>query len=131
MRLGLGLGFGRNGGAGYYILLGSVYGGSFNETTGLSGVIGTATTNISGTITWSIVAGSDARISVNSSTGAVSTSSAILSGDSAAFTVRATNGTIAIEFPFTAVGVAASARILLESSGALLLESGSYVLLEA
>lgn len=130
MRLGLGLGFGRNGGAGYYILLGSVYGGSFNETTGLSGVIGTATTNISGTITWSIVAGSDARISVNSSTGAVSTSSAILSGDSAAFTVRATNGTVAIEFPFIAVGTAASSSVLREDGGYVLRVDGGRILRE-
>lgn len=104
MRLGLGLGFGRAGGSGFYILLGGVYGGAFNETTGTSGVIGTATTNLSGSLTWSILGGGDARISINSSTGAVSTSSAIYTGDSAAFTVQVTNGTLTIGFPFTATG---------------------------
>lgn len=105
MKLGLGFGLGGSGGAsGYYIAINGAAGGSFNETTGVAGVIGTATSNIGGTITWSIVAGSDARISINSSTGAVSTSGAIFSGDSAAFTVRANNGTRALEFPFTAVG---------------------------
>lgn len=104
MKLGLGLGFGRNGGSGFWILLGGAYGGSFNETTGTAGVIGTATTNLSGTLTWSIVAGGDADISINSSTGAVSSARAIYSGDSAAFTVQVTNGTLTIGFPFTATG---------------------------
>jgi len=132
LRLGLSLGLSGRNSSGFYILLGGTTGGSFNETTGLSGVIGTATSNIGGTITWSIVAGSDARISINSSTGAVSTSAAILSGDSAAFTVRADNGTRAIEFPFTAVGtVAEGSKLLLEGTGGVLLESGSYILLEA
>ena len=90
--------------SGYYIALAGVYGGSFNETTGTSGVIGTATSNLTGTLTWSIQAGGDARISINSSTGAVSTSSAIYTSDSAAFTVVVSNGTISIGFPFTAVG---------------------------
>lgn len=113
--------------------------GVFDETTGLAGTIATASTDLpdlgSG-FTWSVVAGSDARIGVVSadpgqgSTMGVTASSGIYSGDSADFILRVTNGTIAIEFPFTAVGTAASARILLESSGALLLESGSYVLLE-
>lgn len=114
MRLGLGLGFGRNSGSGYWILLGGVYGGAFNETTGTSGVIGTATTNlpdIGAGLTWSIVAGGDADISVNSSTGAVSSARAIYDGDSAAFSVRVENGTVgvdpgaeAVEFAFTATG---------------------------
>jgi len=133
MKLGLGLGFGRNGGSGFWILLGGAYGGSFNETVGTTGIIGTATSNMTGTLTWSIVAGGDARISINSSTGAVSTSSAIYIGDSAAFTVQVTNGTLTIGFPFTATGtVSASQRITLESgTGALLLENGSYLLKEA
>lgn len=89
---------------GYYILLAGVYGGSFNETTGTSGVIGTATSNLTGSLTWSILGGGDARISINSSTGAVSTSSAIYSGNTAVFTVQVTNGTLTIGFPFTATG---------------------------
>ena len=105
MKLGLGLGFGRNGGSGFWILLGGAYGGSFNETVGTTGVIGTATSNMTGTLTWSIVAGGDARISINSSTGAVSTSTTIYSGSDAAFTVQVTNGTLTIGFPFTAVGI--------------------------
>ena len=88
--------------------MGGSYGGSFNETTGTSGVIGTATTNLSGTLTWSIVAGGDADISINSSTGAVSSARAIYSGDSAAFTVQVTNGTLTIGFPFTATGTVVS-----------------------
>ena len=113
MRLGLGLGFGRNSGSGYWILLGGSYGGSFNETTGTAGVIGTATTNLGGSLTWSIVAGGDARISINSSTGAVSTSTAIYSGDSAAFTVQVTNGTLTVGFAFTATGTVAEPSLLL------------------
>lgn len=105
MKLGLGLGFGRSGGSGYYILLGGVYGGAFNETTGTSGVIGTATTNLSGSLTWSIKVGSDARISINSGTGAVSTSTPVYTGSDAAFTVVVTNGTLTLEFPFTATGM--------------------------
>lgn len=104
MKLGLGLGFGRSGGSGYYILLGGVYGGAFDETTGEIGVIGTATSNLTGTLTWSIVGGGDADISINSSTGAVSSARAIYSGDSAVFTVQVTNGTLTIGFPFIAVG---------------------------
>lgn len=92
--------------------------GVFNETTGTSGVIGTATTNLGGTLTWSIVAGGDARISINSSTGAVSASSAIYSGSSAAFTVRVTNGTLTIGFPFTAVGTIVDTSWIL--SGAMI-----------
>lgn len=103
---------------GYYILLNAVSGGSFNETTGTSGVIGTATTNLGGSLTWSIVAGGDARISINSSTGAVSTSSAIYSGSSAAFTVQVTNGTLTVGFPFTAVGTIVDISWIL--SGALI-----------
>lgn len=104
MRLGLGLGLNRSGGSGYYILLGGVAGGSFDETTGAIGVIGTATSNLTGTLTWSIVGGGDADISINSSTGAVSSARAIYSGDSAVFTVQVTNGTLTIGFPFTATG---------------------------
>ena len=117
---------------GYYILLAGVYGGSFDETTGNSGALWTATTNLPGTITWSIEAGSDARISANASTGAVSTSAPIFVGDSAAFTVVASNGVISIGFPFIAVGTVAANRITLESgTGSLLLEDGSYLLKEA
>lgn len=89
---------------GYYILLADVYGGSFDETTGAAGEIGTATTNLTGTLTWSIKAGSDADISIGSGTGVVSSARAIFDGDSAAFTVVVTNGTWIVEFPFTAVG---------------------------
>ena len=128
--LGFGIGHGGSSLAGYYILIaGANSAGNFNvgETTSLA----TATTNITGTITWSIVSGSDARISINSSSGAVSTSSAILSGDSAAFTVRATNGTTAVEFPFTAVGTVAGSRLILEGGSYVLLETGDKILLEA
>lgn len=104
MRLGLGLGLNRSGGSGYYILLGGVAGGSFDETTGAIGEIGTATTNLTGSLTWSILGGGDADISINSSTGAVSSARAIYTGDTAAFTVQVTNGTLTIGFPFTATG---------------------------
>lgn len=119
--------------SGYYIALDGVYGGSFNDTLGTSGNLGTAATNLTGTITWAIEAGSDARISINASSGVVATSSGILLGDSAAFTVTASNGVLTIGFPFTAVGtVTISQRITLESgTGALLLENGSYLLKEA
>lgn len=108
MRLALGTGLSRSGGSGYYILLGGVYGGAFDETTGAIGVIGTATSNLTGTLTWSIVGGGDADISINSSTGAVSSARAIYSGDSAVFTVQVTNGTLTIGFPFTATGTVAA-----------------------
>lgn len=104
MKLGLGTGFGRAGGSGFYILLGGAYGGAFNETTGTTGVIGTATTNLGGSLTWSIEAGGDVDISINSSSGVVSSARAIYTGDSADFTVSVTNGTISIGFPFTATG---------------------------
>lgn len=78
--------------------------GVFNETTGASGVIATATTDLPGSLTWSILGGGDARISINPSTGAVSTSSAIYTGDTAVFTVQVTNGTLTIGFPFIATG---------------------------
>lgn len=95
--------------AGYFISIPGAVGepGVFDETTGTSGVIGTATTNlpdIGAGLTWSIVAGGDADISINSSTGAVSSARAIYSGDSAVFTVQVTNGTLTIGFPFTATG---------------------------
>lgn len=118
--------------SGYYILLAGVYGGAFNDTTGASGNLGTAATNLPGTITWAIEAGSDARISINASSGVVATSSGINLGDSAVFTVTASNGVITIGFPFTAVGTVVSQHITLESgTGALLLENGSYLLKEA
>lgn len=99
--------------AGYLISIPGAVGepGVFDETTGTSGVIGTATTNlpdIGAGLTWSIVAGGDADISINSSTGAVSSARAIYSGDSAVFTVQVTNGTLTIGFPFTATGTVAA-----------------------
>lgn len=110
MSLRLGLGLGLNAGvsvAGYYIFIAGAD-GSGNFDPGPTTTIATATSNIGGTITWSIVAGSDARISINSSSGVISSSSVISSGDTAEFIVRADNGTIAVEFPFTAVGTAAA-----------------------
>lgn len=87
--------------------------GVFNETTGTSGTIATATTDLpdlgSG-FQWGIYAGSDARIGVVSTatgqgnTMGITTSSAIYTGDSANFTVTVTNGTLTIGFPFTATG---------------------------
>lgn len=125
MRLGLGLGLNRSGGSGFYILLGGVAGGSFDETTGAIGEIGTATTNLTGTLTWSILGGGDARISINSSTGAVSTSSAIYTGDSAVFTVQVTNGTLTIGFPFTATGTVAAPVVSSFLSGNDLVDNAS------
>lgn len=87
--------------------------GVFNETTGTSGTIATATTDLpdlgSG-FQWGIYAGSDARIGVVSTatgqgnTMGITTSSAIYSGDSANFTVTVTNGVKMLGFPFTATG---------------------------
>lgn len=88
----------------YWILLNGVYVGAFDETTGAIGEIGTATTNLTGTITWAIEAGGDADISIDPSTGVVSSARAIYDGDSADFTVTASNGTLTIGFPFTATG---------------------------
>lgn len=69
--------------------------------------------------------GGDARISINSSTGVVSTSSAIYSGDSAAFTVQVTNGTLTIGFPFTATGTVAAAVTTTFLSGNDLVDNAS------
>jgi len=87
--------------------------GVFNETTGTSGTIATATTDLpdlgSG-FQWGIFAGSDARIGVVSTatgqgnTMGITTSSAIYTGDSANFTVTVTNGVKTLGFVFTAVG---------------------------
>jgi len=87
--------------------------GVFNETTGTSGTIATATTDLpdlgSG-FQWGIYAGSDARIGVVSTatgqgnTMGITTSSAIYTGDSANFTVTVTNGVKTLGFPFTATG---------------------------
>lgn len=125
--LGFGIGHGGSSLAGYYILIaGANSAGNFNvgETTSLA----TATTNITGTVTWSIVAGSDARISINSSTGAVSSTGAIYLGDTAAFVVRADNGTIAVEFPFTAVGTVSQSRVLRADGGFVLRADGGKIL---
>lgn len=113
MKLGLGLGFGRvSGASGWDIWTGTVYGGDFDETTGLAGAIATFETSLPGTITWSIVAGSDARISIDSATGEAETSAAIYDGDSADFVVRAENGDgLFIEVPFSAVGTVAGSSV--------------------
>lgn len=150
--LGVGLyrgaqGFSGDFNVGYYILLGGVYVGSFNETTGLAGVIGNAVTslpNLGAGFTWSIKAGSDARISVASGASGqpsnmnISTSSAIFSGDSAAFIVRVANGVVgtdpgaqAIEISFTAVGTVAASRVIREDGGFVLREDGGKILREA
>lgn len=115
MRLGLGLGLNRSGGSGYYILLGGVAGGSFDETTGAIGEIGTATTNLTGSLTWSILGGGDADISINSSTGAVSSARAIYVGDSASFTVTVSNGVLTLGMPFEAVGTVAEPALMLDN----------------
>lgn len=97
--------------------------GVFDETTGASGVIATATTDLpdlGAGFKWGVVAGSDADISVASTatgqaaTMDVSSARAIFDGDSANFTLRVENGTVgvdagaqAIEFPFTATGTVA------------------------
>lgn len=116
--VGLSGGGGLGGDAGYTITIpGAVITdggpGIFDETTGTSGTIATATTDLpdlgSG-FQWGIFAGSDARIGVVSTatgqgnTMAITTSSAIYDGDSADFTITVTNGTLTIGFPFTATG---------------------------
>ena len=87
--------------------------GVFNETTGTSGTIATATTDLpdlgSG-FQWGIYAGSDARIGVVSTaagqgnTMGITTSSAIYNGNTANFTVTVTNGVKTLGFPFTVTG---------------------------
>lgn len=92
--------------------------GAFNDTTGVSGTFITATTDLpdlgSG-FQWGIEAiSSDARIGVVSTasgqgnTMGITTSAAIYSGDSAAFTVTVTNGVLMLGFPFIANGTVSS-----------------------
>ena len=115
--------------------------GVFNETTGASGVIATATTDLpdlGAGFKWGVVAGSDADISVAStatgqaSTMDVSSARAIYSGDSANFTLRVENGTVgvdagaqAIEFPFTATGTVAAPVVSSFLSGNDLVDNAS------
>jgi hypothetical protein len=106
------------GGDGYLITIpGAVITGGgpgvFNETTGTSGTIATATTDLpdlgSG-FQWGIFAGSDARIGVVSTatgqgnTMGITTSAAIYNGNTAAFTVTVTNGVKTLGFPFVVTG---------------------------
>lgn len=104
MRLGLGLGFSRystNGGSsGFYLEAIPT-----TDTTGTSGVISQLYTNLTGTLIYSKVSG-DARISINASTGAISTSTPIYLTDSATFIAKvldSVSGTY-IEAPITLVG---------------------------
>lgn len=104
MRLGLGLGFSRystNGGSsGFYLEAIPT-----TDTTGTSGVISQLYTNLTGTLTYSKVSG-DARISINASTGAISTSTPIYLTDSATFIAKVldtVSGTY-IEAPITLIG---------------------------
>ncbi len=119
MKLGLSLGFGRpSSGGGYYITIPGAVGGLFDEATGEIGAIATASTNlpdIGNGLTWSMVAGSDADISIHATTGVISSARAIYDGDSATFSLRVENGevgvdegAIAIEAPFEAVGTVES-----------------------
>jgi len=114
--------------------------GVFDETTGTSGTITTATTDLpdlgSG-FQWGIYAGSDARIGVVSTatgqgnTMGITASSAIYDGDSAAFTVTVSNGVLMLGFPFIANGTVATFYIQFEDgSGFELLETGDYLLKE-
>lgn len=101
--------------AGYLILIPGAIGepGEFDETTGVAGVIATATTDLPDLgdgFQWSIYAGSDARIGVVSTaagqgnTMGITTSSAIYNGNTANFTVTVTNGVLTLGFPFTVTG---------------------------
>lgn len=116
--------------------------GIFDETTGTSGTIKTATTdlpNLGSGFQWGIEAGSDARIGVVSTatgqgnTMGITASAAIYAGDSAAFTVTVTNGVKTLGFPFVANGTVALTTFYItleDGSGFELLESGDYLLKE-
>lgn len=122
--------------AGYLISIPGAVGepGAFDETTGTSGTIATATTDLpdlgSG-FQWGIYAGSDARIGVVSTatgqgnTMGITTSSAIYSGDSANFTVTVTNGVKTLGFVFTATGTIAAAVTTTFLSGNDLVDNAS------
>lgn len=116
--IGIGVGLSRpSSSGGYYITIPGASGGLFDETTGEIGAIATASTNlpdIGNGLAWSMVAGSDADISIHATTGVVSSARAIYDGDSATFSLRVENGevgvdegAIAIEAPFEAVGTVA------------------------
>lgn len=104
------------------------------DTTGTSGVISQLYTNLTGTLVYSKVSG-DARISINASTGAISTSAPIYLTDSASFIAKVldtVSGTY-IEAPITLVGsVPTGSRFLMEdgTSFFLLQDGMSRILLE-
>lgn len=90
--------------------------GTFDDLTGLAGIIATASTdlpNLGSGFQWGIEAGSDARIGVVSTatgqgnTMGITTSAAIYSGDSATFTVTVSNGLLTLGFPFVVTGTVA------------------------